>query len=172
MDSERTYSMSEIREQRRVTAQRLALEQRRLDALAKMDDAAAELEQAERELDALRRGETQAGEPAQAVPFEPEPHAIGERSVKIIKDGAGAWLEPRDIFAEMDRRGWVDASEAAVLQRLRHSLRRLADNNPNVERDESRTTFRYRWRSDMEGYAPTAVSRANGTAYPALPRGG
>lgn len=168
---ERTYSMSEIREQRRVTSQRLALEQRRLDALAKMDEAASELEQAERELDALRRGETQAEQPAEAVSPEPEPRTIGERSAKILKDHAGTWLEPRDILTEMNEHGWVDTDSGKAIQRLRHSLRRLAQSNPQVDRDESGMTYRYKWRSDMDGYAATAVSHANGAPYPALERG-
>jgi len=169
---ERTYSMSEIREQRRVTTQRLALEQRRLDALAKMDEAAAELEQAERELEALRRGETQAGEPAEAVHGEPEPHAIGERSAKILEDHADTWLVPRDILAEMDKRGWVDTDTTHALQRLRHALRRVAISNPNVERDESGATFRYRYVSSrIDGFAVSAVPQGNGAAYPALQRG-
>jgi hypothetical protein len=170
MDStERTYSVSEIREQRRVTAQRLALQQRQLDALAKMDEAADELEQVEREMEALDRGETQPEHPAEAV--SREPHAIGERSTKILEDHADIWLYPRDILAEMDKRGWMDTDPGHAIQRLRHSLRRLAQNNPQIERDETGTTYRYRYRSRIEGYALIPVEHPNGTARPALQGG-
>ncbi len=168
---ERSYSKSEIRERRVALQQRLTLQQRQLDALAKMDEAADELEQVEREMEALDRGGAQPEQPAEATPPD-EPHAIGERSQKILMDRAGTWLVPRAILADMEGRGWVDTDDTnKAMQRLRHALRRLADSNPNVERDETGATYRYRWRSDIDGYAPAAVSHANGVAYPALQRG-
>lgn len=166
---ERTYSKSEIRERRVALQQRLTLQQRQLDALAKMDEAADELEQVEREMEALDRGGAQPEQPAEAAP--PEPHFIGERSLTILMDRADTWLIPRDVLTDMEKRGWIDTDTNHAMQRLRHALRRLADSNPNVERDESGTTYRYRWRSGIDGYAPTAVSHANGVAYPALQRG-
>ena len=147
------------------------MQQRQLDALAKMDEAADELEQIEREMEALDRGGAQPEQPAEATSPD-EPHAIGERSQKILMDRAGTWLVPRAILADMDGRGWVDTDDTnKAMQRLRHALRRLADSNPSVERDESGTTYRYRWRPDMDGYALTPVAPANGAAYPALQRG-
>lgn len=172
MDNDgRTFSTSEIRERRRRLEQQLALQQRQLDALAKMDEAAAELEQAERDMDALSRGDVQPEQPAGAVHPDSEPHAIGERSAKILQERAGTWLIPRDIMAEMDKRGWMDTDPAHAIQRLRHSLRRLAHSNPNVERDESGATYRYRWRAETESYALTVVPYVNGAAYPALQGG-
>jgi hypothetical protein len=171
-NDERTFRTSEIREQRRRLEQRLALQQRELDALAKMDEAAAELEQVEREMEALSRGDAEPQQPAEAVHTDSEPNATGERSAKILKDKAGTWLVPREIMAEMDKRGWVDGPPDLVIGRLRHSLRRLADNHPNIERDESDTTYRYRWRADTEDdSAPALVPYANGVAYP-VPQGG
>lgn len=168
---ERTYSKSEIREKRRAMEQRLALEQRQLEALVKMDEAADEFEQAERELEALDREGTKPEQPAETTPPDPEPRAIGERSKTILMDRANIWLEPRDILADMDKRKWVDTDHAHAIQRLRHALRRLAQSDPNVERDESGSTYRYRYVERMDGYAPTAVSNANGAQYPALQGG-
>jgi hypothetical protein len=174
MDNDgRTFSTSEIRERRRRLEQQVALQQRQLEALAKMDEAAAELEQAERDMEALSHGGSPPQQPADGtVHLDPEPQATGERSVKILKDQAGTWFEPREIMAEMDRRGWLNTDPHLAIGRLRHSLRRLADNNPRVERDQSGATYRYRWRTDTEDRALTPVPHANGTAYPALQGGG
>ena len=169
--ADRTYSMSEIREKRRAEAQWLALHQRKLDALAKIDEGTAELEQVEREMEALARGEAEPKQPAVTAPPDEDPRTIGERLKKILMERTDAWLEPRDFLAEMDERGWVDTDPDKAIQRVRHSLRRLADGNPGVERDNSGATYRYRWRRDMDGHAPVAVSPANGIAYAALPRG-
>jgi hypothetical protein len=169
--AERTYSMTEIREERRVAALLLALQQRRLDALAKIDEGTAELEQADREIEALARGEAEPKQPAVATPPDEDPRTIGERLKKILMDRTGIWLEPRDTLAEMDKHGWVDTDPDKAIQRVRHSLRRLADSNPSIERDNSGATYRYRWRRDIDGHAPVAVSSANGMAYPALPGG-
>jgi hypothetical protein len=193
MDSdERTFRTSEIREQRRRLERRVALQQRQLEALAKLDEAAAELEQverdlqqAERDMEAPPREDAQPRQPAEVVhpdaqPRQPaevvhpdaEPSATGERSAKILKDQAGTWLAPRAIMAEMEKRGWVDGPSDLVIGRLRHSLRRLADNHPSIERDESNTTYRYRWRPDAEDDRALAlVPDANGAAYP-VPSGG
>lgn len=171
-NDERTFRTSEIREQRRLLEQRLALQQRQLEALAKMDEAAAELEQVERDMEALSRGDAGPQQPAEAVQPDPEPYATGERSVKILKDQAGRWLAPREIMAEMERRGWADGPPDLIIGRLRHSLRRLGDKHPNIERDETGQTYHYRWRPDTEdGPASALVPYANGAAYRA-PQGG
>jgi hypothetical protein len=167
--SDRTYRMAEIREERRVAALLLALQQRRLDALAKMDEASDELEQAERELAALMRGETQPGQPAETV--TPEPRTIGERTLKILEDHPDAWLTVRDVLTGMDERGWLDTDPKHAMQRLRHCLPRLVRANEHVECDQDDMTHRYRARSRMDGYALVAVPHANGAAYPALQGG-
>lgn len=169
---ERTYSKSEIRERRLALQQQLTLQQRQLDALAKMDDAADELERVELEMAALSRGEAQPEEPEQAVPGEPQ--TIGPRALTILEEHPNKWLTPRDILAEMEKRGWMDTDPDHAIQRLRHSLRRLAHSNPQVERDENGTTFRYRYvsRVDVTVYrvpqTPATVSHANRPAYAAL----
>lgn len=164
---ERIYSMSEIRERRRATSQMLALQQRQLDALAKMDEAAAELEQVEREMEALSRGGPQPEQPTEALPQEPK--TTGERALKILRDDhPDTWLYVRDVLAGMEERGWVDTDRNVAMQRLRHSLPRLVQSNARVERDETDTGHRYRYVSRTDGYASAAVSRANGAAYPAL----
>jgi hypothetical protein len=162
---ERTYSKSEIRERRRAATQLLALQQRQLDALAKMDDAADELEQVEREMEALSRDGVQPEQSAETVPAEPQ--AIGERALVILMDRPDAWLGARDVLAGMDRRGWVDTDTEHALQRLRHSLRRLALRSPSVERNESGTTFLYRYVSPPDSEARAPVSHVNGVARPA-----
>ena len=166
---ERTYSKTEIREKRRAMEQRLALEQRQLEALIKMDEAADALEQAERELKALDSGSLQPERATtEAVQPDPDLRAIGERSAKILEDHAGNWLVPREILAEMDERGWIETDDInKAMQRLRHALKRLADNE-RIERDESGVTNRYRWRPSLDSYAPVAVSHANGPVHPAL----
>jgi hypothetical protein len=203
---ERTFSKSAIRERRLALQRQLALQQRQLEALAKLDDAADELERVEREIEALSRGETQAepeqpveavpgepqpGEPetvssgpqpaapeqpVQAIPSEPEsaeggtaePQTTGPQALEVLKGSANAWLEVRDVLAGMQERGWIDTDTGRALSRLRHSLRRLVHSNPHVERDETDTTFRYRYVTPADSYALTPVPHANGTAYPAL----
>jgi hypothetical protein len=169
MDTERTYSKSEIRERKLALQRQLDLQQRELDALAKMDEARDALEQVEREKEALARGDAQPEQPAETA--HSEPHAIGERSLKILMDHPDTWLIPRGILAEMDKRDWVDTTPELAIQRLRHALRRLAQSNPNVERDETGPTYRYRWRSRMDGYALATVAQITRPAYPVLQRG-
>ncbi len=166
MDTERIYSKSEIRERRLALQQRIALQQRQLDALAKMDEAADELEQVEREMEAQARGETQPDRAAETL--HPEPRAIGERVLAILMDHADTWLAVRDVLADMEKRKWVDTDTNHAMQRLRHCLPRLVRSNEHVECDQDDTTFRYRYRSRIEGYALTPVSHANGMAHPAL----
>jgi len=192
---ERTYSKSEIREQRREAEKRLPLEQRRLAALAKIDEAHEELEQVERELEALDRERTSPEQPADAEELEqvereletldrertspeqpaeadsPEPTTIGERMLKIMKEHADIWLEPRNVLAELDKRGWMDTDPGHGIQRVRHSLRRLANSNPHVERDESGPTFRYRYVSRPDTDAPVPIARINGVPHSALQGG-
>ena len=186
MDSdERTYSKRDIRVQRReaerriaLDEKRLALQQRHLAVLARIDEATEELEQIEREMEALDqpaetvssdRAETvssdqaaetiSADQPAETV--SPDPQTIGERSKLILKEHAGTWLVAREILTEMNKRGWVDTELEVAMQRLRHSLRRVA-NNPDFERDETGTTFRYRYVPRADGNALTPVLHANG----------
>jgi hypothetical protein len=190
MDSdELTWSKSEIRQQRREAERRFALgekrrvlEQRHLDVLAKIEEATEELGQILREMEALDQpAETVDVDRAEIVsdgpppemtspvpPAEtvmPGPQTIGERAKVIIKEHAGTWLIPREILADMEERGWVDAEREVVMQRLRHSLRRVA-NNPDFERDETGTTFRYRYVPRADGNALTPVLQANGARYP------
>jgi hypothetical protein len=167
--SERTYSKSEIRERRRELSQRLALQQRQLDALAKMDEAADELDQVEREMEALSRGETNTDQLAETVPREPL--GIGKRTLMILKDQPDTWLGVREVYAEWAKRGWMDGDEHLVMQRLRHCLPRLVNSNEHVERDDRGVTHLYRYRSHLEGYAPAPVPFTNGTAHTVQVRG-
>jgi hypothetical protein len=171
MDSERIYSMTEIREERRVAALLLALQQRRLDALAKMDEAADELEQVEREMEALKRGESQPEQPASAETSEPK--TIGERVLKVLEDHADTWMTVRDVQLDMAGREWWDADTDTThaMQRLRHCLPRLVRSNDHVEVNQNEMTHLYRARS-VETYAVVAVPNVNGATYPALPKGG
>ncbi len=191
MDSdERTYSKRDIRVQRREAERRiardekrLALQQRHLTVLAKIDEATEELELIEQEMEALDQPETVKTAPAEAVSSDqaaeisqpdvpavtvsPEPLTIGERSKAILKEHPGTWLIVRDILAEMSKRGWVDTELEVAMQRLRHSLRRVA-NNPDFERDETSTTFRYRYVPRTDGTEVTPVLHVNGAGYPVL----
>lgn len=146
-DDERTFSKSEIRERRREVSQLLALRQRQLDALAKMADAADELEQVEREIAALTAGERRLGQPAEIVSREPV--TTGQRALTVLKNHPDAWLAVRDVLAGMIERGWVAPERPEdtdlALQTLRHSLRRLALRHDDVERDESGPAFTYRY---------------------------
>lgn len=169
MDSERTYSMSEIREKRRTTEQLLALQQRRLDALAKIDEGTAELEQVEREMEALARGETQ---PEQAdATLHSEPQGIGERALTILKDQADTWLAVRDVLAGMESRRWMDADTEHVMQRLRHCLPRLVRSNEHVQCNKDGTRYFYKYVSRLDSDLLVAVPQANGAPYPALQGG-
>jgi hypothetical protein len=174
---ERTYSKSEIRERRRELEQLVALQQRQLDALAKMDEAADELDQVEREMADLASGGTQPEQSSDTEP--PEPQMTGERAVTIMReDYPDTWLAARRVLEGMDVRGWVAGKDPAlVLQSLRHSLRRLALHNPNVERKTKGSTHYYRYRTSLDGDALTPVKAnavsasavaVNGTARPAL----
>ena len=168
-DDERTYSKSEIREKRRELSQRLALQQRQLDALAKMDEAADELEQVEREMAALARGGTEPEQPADAAP--PEPQMRGERAVAIIRDDhPDTWLPARDVLAGMVKRGWSQDDDHA-LQSLRHSLRRLAIHNDHVERKADGTRYLYRYVTRSDSDAPVPSAPMNGVAVPAYQGG-
>jgi hypothetical protein len=160
-----TLSMAEIREQRRQAELRLPLEQRELAALAKLEEAAEELQQvrrelaeldsegtpsqlpaeeAEHELKAADHEEISVEEPVEVVADE-EPSAIGERTTLILKERAGTWLAARPVMAELYARKWMDADEHHAIMRVRHTLRRIAISNPHVECDESGTTKRYRY---------------------------
>jgi len=165
-DDERTYSKSEIRERRRELSQRLALQQRQLDALAKMDEAAEELEQVEREMATLARGGTEPEQPADAAP--PEPQMTGERAVAIMRDDhPDTWLPARDVLVGMVKRGWSkDKDTDLALQSLRHSLRRLALHNDHVERKTDGTKHFYRYVTSLDSDVPVSV-RVNGAAVPA-----
>lgn len=168
MDSdERTYSKSEIRERRRELSQLVALQQRHLDALAKMDEAADELEQVEREIAALTSGETQAGQPDPVVPSDPA--TTGTRSLAILKTHPGTWLHVRNVLGESAERGWTSGDEHAR-QSYRAALRRLARHNDQVERDESGITHFYRWvpgRDDeQQALNVDPVMHVNGSGYP------
>jgi len=147
-NDERTYSKSEIRERRREVSQLLALQQRQLDALAKMDEAADELEEVEREIAALTRREARAEQSGPAVP--PEPATTGERGLTILQAQPDIWLTTRQVLAEMAMRGWA-AEDDHARQALRASLRRLARRNDQVERDDDGMTHSYRWVSRQDG---------------------
>lgn len=177
MEDERTYSKSEIRERRRELSQLLALQQRQLDALAKMDEAADELDQVEREMAALASGGTQPEQSSETEPAEPQ--MTGERALTIMRDDQpDTWLAARRVLEGMDMRGWVgDKDPVLALQSLRHSLRRLALHNPHVERKTDGSTHYYRYRTSLDSDAQIPVKvngvsasgvAVNGTAHPAL----
>lgn len=169
MDNERTYSVSEIRERRRATERLVALQQRRLDALAKIDEGTAELEQADREIEALARGETRPEEPAETLTSEPQ--TIGLRVLTILKDHADTWMPGRGVLGGMEERGWMDDDTEKVMQRLRHCLPRLVASNPHVECNKDGTTYLYRYRSRLDSDLLVPVPHPNGMAYPALQGG-
>lgn len=171
MDDERTYTKSEIRERRRVAAQWIALQQRQLDALAKLDEAADELDQVEREMADFAAGGADH-EPASDVA---EPQMTGERALLIMREAhPEMWLSARDIMTDMVRRGWSEDTDLA-LSSLRHSLRRLALRNEHVERKINGPKHFYRYTTRSDALIPvTRVSglAVNGKAYPALQGGG
>jgi hypothetical protein len=172
-NAERTYSKSEIRERRRKLEQTLALQQRQLAALAKMDEAADELDQVERELAELADEEPlTAGQPAPDLPSDDlspyDPGTTGGRSEAILKSRPLTWLNVREVLSESAGRGWTSGDELARMS-YRAALRRLAHNNDHIERDESGITHLYRWvpGQDDEQAALTLapVMHANGSGY-------
>ncbi len=192
-----TYSTSSIREQRRYEEKRIALQERRLAvrhrrlaALAKIDEGHEELEQAEheneeleqaeRELEALGREGTSSEQPVEAEGLEQlaeavteEPKTISERSKYIMKEQPGIKLSPRDFAVKFYANGWVEAGTSmdVILQRLRHSLRRLADRDPHIERDESGITHYFWYVSHPDGDAPVPAVQVNGASHTALQGG-
>ena len=157
-----------------------------------------ELEQAERELEALGREGTASEQPVEAEGLErvePEmagparenaeleqlaeavaevPKAIGERSKYIMMEQPGTKHSPRDLALKFYANGWVDADTSmdVILQRLRHSLRRLAARDSHVERDESGITHYYWYVSHPDSDASVPVAHINGASHPALQGGG
>ena len=132
---------------------------------------AERLEQAEREMAAAREN-AEPEQPAEAVTEEPK--TISERSKYILMERPGAKHSPRNIADKMYANGWVDAdiNIDVILQRLRHSLRRLAARDPDIERDESGTTFFYWYVSRPDSDASVPVARINGVSRPAVQGGG
>jgi hypothetical protein len=157
-----------------------------------------ELEQAERELEALDREGASSEQPAEAEGLErveremaasarenaepeqlaeavtEEPKTIGERSKYIMMEQPGTKHSPRDIAVKMYANGWADADTNmdVTLQRLRHSLRRLAARDPHIERDESGTTFYYWYVSRPDSDASVPTAHINGVSHLALQGGG
>lgn len=170
MGDERVYSKTDIRERRRELSQLVALQQRQLAALAKMDEAADELDLVEREMAELASGGA-GPEPAETAPAEPE--MTGERAVAILRDDhPNAWCDGRGILERFQIRGWVgDKDPEHVLQSLRHSLRRLALHHPHIERrTEKGGRHYYRYVTNPAG-APVPTVKINGAAVPAYLRG-
>ena len=169
---DRTYSTSEIRERRRELSQLVALQQRQLAAFAKMDEAAEELAQVEREIAALERGEAEPPEqPADITPDEPQ--MTGERAVVILRDDhPDEWCDGRSVLDGFGRHGWIgDRNPDLLIQSLRHSLRRLADNHPHIERKTVNAKHLYRYVTQLDSDALIPVAHINGAAHPA-PSGG
>ncbi len=157
-----------------------------------------ELEQAERELAALNREGTSSEQPVEAEGLgqvehamaasarenaEPEqlaeavtkePKSIGERSKYIMMEQPGTRHSPRDIADKMYANGWADADTSIdiILQRLRHSLRRLAARDPQIERDESGITHYYWYVSPPDSDASVPIAHINGVSHPARQGGG
>jgi hypothetical protein len=190
-----TYSKSRIREQRRDAEEWTALHQRRLAALAKIDEGHEELEQVEREMEAraregtspeqpveaerLEQAEMAAGTRENAEPEQPaeavteEPKSISERAKYILMERPGTRYSPRQIADKMYANGWVDADVniEVTLQRLRHSLVRLAARDPDIERDESAITHYYWYVSRPDSDASVPVARINGVSHQAVQGG-
>jgi hypothetical protein len=169
---DRTYSTSEIREKRREVERWVTLQQRQLAALAKIDEGTLELEQVEREMAALTRGEAEPEQPADVASDEPQ--MTGERALMILKDDhPDEWRDGRGTLGDFAGHGWIgDRDPEIFLQSLRHSLRRLADNNPHVERKtEKGGKHYYRYNTHLDRDALIPVAAVNGVAHPAL-RGG
>ena len=177
---------------------RAALHQRRLAALAKIDEGHEELEQVEREIDALDRdvtslkqnveaekleqveGEVAAVACENAEPEQPaeavteEPKTTGECSKYILMERPGTRHSPRDIAVKMYENGWVgpDVNIEVTLQRLRHSLVRLVARDPHFERDESGTTHYYWYVSRPDSDASVPDASINGVSHSAVQGGG
>ena len=109
---------------------------------------------------------TSSDQPADVASAE-EPKTIGEQSRRILKEQVGVKHSPRDIAVKLYANGWVDVGTDidVILQRLRHSLRRIAARDPNIHRDESGTTFYY-WYA-----APAPITQIKGVSHPALQGG-
>ncbi len=169
MDDERMFSKTEIREKRRELSQLVALQQRQLAALAKMDEAADELDQVEREMDALTRTGNQPELPADADPL-----MTGLRALKILEDRAGIPHNVQSILDEWMKRGWSPDTEherVLVLGRLRHSLARLTKSNQHVQRDMTENTYYYTYVESLDSDALIPIVKINGAAHPALQGG-
>jgi hypothetical protein len=168
MEEDRVYSKTQIRARHRELEQLVALQQRQLAALAKMDEAAEELDLVEREMAALERRGAEPEQAADAVSAEPE--MTGERAVAVMRDDhPGLWLGARSLLGDFTRRGWIGGKDPElVLQSLRHSLRRLALHNPNVERKTEGGTHYYRYVTNSDARVPVPSVKINGTPVPAL----
>jgi len=172
MDSdERTYGKTDfrdqIREQRRTASLWVTLRQQELDALAKIDEGAGELEQVQRAMAALARGESVAESPTAVISLDPQ--MTGGRALKILESHHGARLAVRNVVDDWMKLGYSEDTEEErkrVTAILRHSLARLAAKNDHVKRDERGPTFYYWYVADTDDSAP--VAKANGTAQPAL----
>ncbi len=170
MEDERVYSKSDIRERRRELSQLVELQQRQLAALAKMDEAAEELDQVEREMAALTSRSAEPEQPEEVGPAEPE--MTGERAVAILRDDhPNAWCDGRGILEGFAMHGWVGHRDPElVLQSLRHSLRRLAESHPYIERrTEKGGRHYYRYVTKPSPMVPTL--KINGAAVPAYMQG-
>lgn len=157
-----------------------------------------ELDQAERELEALGREGTASEQPVEAEglervepemagparenaqleqlaePVAEEPKTIGQRSKYIMMEQPGIKHSPRDFAVKMYANGWVDTDidMNVLLQRLRHSLRRLAARDPDIERDESGITHYYWYVSRPDSDASVPTAHINGVSHPVLQGGG
>jgi hypothetical protein len=171
MEDERVYSKTDIRERRRELSQLVALQQRQLAALAKMDEAADELDQVEREMADLASRGADPEQPAETAPAEPE--MPGERAVVILRDDhPNAWCDGRGILEGFERHDWVgDRDPELLLQSLRHSLRRLALHHPNIERRTEKGGRHYYRYVTKPARAEAPSVNINGTAVPAYMRG-
>jgi hypothetical protein len=170
MTDERVFSKTDIRERRRELSQLVALQQRQLAALAKMDEAADELDQVEREMAELASGGTTPEQGAEPAPAEPE--MTGDRAVAILRDDhPNAWCDGRGILEGFARHDWIgDRDPEHVLQSLRHSLRRLAISHPHIERRTEKGGRHYYRYVIKSASVPVPTVKINGAAVPAYLR--
>jgi hypothetical protein len=139
--SERIYTRNEIRARLRVAEQLLALEQRKLSALVKMEKAAAEIEYVERAMEALDRGEGLPEPDTRLALATRGPGTAAAPALAVLMGRPGDWLSMRDILAGTGR---------ADPQSLRHALRRLTERDSRVQRRRSGQMFLYRYVSPSE----------------------
>lgn len=141
MDADdRSFTISEIRERLARAECELSLQQRRVDALRKMAEAADELELAEREMS--------PDSAAEAAPrlerSPPDPGKTGARSLVIVQSDTSRDWTPRQVWAQAVEWGWAESTKDAR-SAYRVALNRLAEREEQLTRTQAGLTFAYRW---------------------------